>query len=68
MKKVILTIFLMFLLGMTWAEIGNNGKTFGSCDTLRCIVDSGQAQYCCSSGRNKRFEIFSPKVNADSIE
>merc|ERR1712179_57204 len=54
MRLLCLSLFslLLFFLHKTEAEI--SGRTFGSCDTLRCMLDQGQAGYCCNSGRNRR--------------
>merc|ERR1711894_412110 len=54
MRLLCLSLFslLLFFLHKTEAEI--SGRTFGSCDTLRCMLDQGQASYCCNSGRNRR--------------
>ena len=56
MRFILLSTFslLLIFLHLSEAEIGNDGRTFGSCDTLRCMFDQGQASYCCNSGRNRR--------------
>merc|ERR1712117_51800 len=36
------------------SEAAIDGRTFGSCDTLRCMIDHNQAQYCCNTGNNRR--------------
>merc|ERR1711915_1137571 len=55
MKKLLIAIYVfMVSMDIVFAEIRNDGKTFGSCVIFRCMLDSGQAQYCCGSGRNKR--------------
>merc|ERR1712154_663012 len=55
MRFILLSTFsLLIFLHLSEAEIGNDGRTFGSCDTLRCMFDRGQASYCCNSGRNRR--------------
>ena len=62
MRLLCLSLFslLLFFLHKTEAEI--SGRTFGSCDTLRCMLDQGQASYCCNSGRNRRY-VISIKMN-----
>merc|ERR1719422_590882 len=53
--RVMMTL-LVAVVGCTLAAISSSssrdGRTFGSCSTLRCSTDLGQAQYCCSSRRN----------------
>ena len=53
---MIVTSLVIVSLSGIMAEIGRDGRTFGSCDTLRCMFDHGQAQYCCDSGRNRGYE------------
>ena len=53
--RVVMSL-LVAVVGCTLAAISisssRDGRTFGSCSTLRCSTDLGQAQYCCSSRRN----------------